>query len=195
MTKVVVVSNGRALLPRDPYSEDVIRTMSREDAMATISQPRGLKYHKFMMVMLHKVAQNHATLTTVGEVMHRLKMLSGMYDPIIIAGSPEDVAQKTLKAIPELVAEAVAAAPGADADEVRRIVKRTIAAEKERQQVAAPVPQVKPRMAYILKSIAFEKCDQTEFSEIMDRWRRLIKTELLPGLDDEGLINEIVETL
>lgn len=139
MTKVVVVSDGRSLLPRDPYSEEIIRSMPRGvDAMAELRQPRSLKQMRFIMAMAHKVASTHPTLVTVNQVIHELKIRSRMFDPFV---------------------------------------------------------GVNGKLYYALRSIAFETMDQTEFAQVWESWRRIIKEELLPGIDDAGLVREMMETL
>lgn len=144
-TKLVVVSDGRSLFPRDPYSAEVIASMPRgQDAMAEIKQPRSLKQMRFIYAMARKVADNHSAYTTVPQVMTQLKIRSGMFEPMIVA----DTANIS-----------------------------------------------KSKIVYVIKSTAFESMDATEFGQVWERWRLIIKNELLPGITDEGLINEIINTL
>jgi hypothetical protein len=144
-TKLVVVSDGRALLPRDPYSAEVVASMPRgQDAMAEIRQPRSLKQLRFLYAMARKIADNHAIYTTVPAVIYQLKIRSGMFEPIIAA----DTMQPS-----------------------------------------------KSKIYYTVKSTAFESMDAVEFGQIFDQWRRIIREELLPGVSDEGLVREIMETL
>ena len=138
MTKIVVQSDGRALWPRDPFSEEIVLKMGRTDAMAEVRQPRSLKQMRFIYAIARKVADNRPTLTTTAQVIHELKIRSRMFDPFVGQNG---------------------------------------------------------KLYYALRSVAFETMDQTEFSQIWQSWRRIIIEELLPGVTNEGLIAEVMETL
>ena len=53
----------------------------------------------------------------------------------------------------------------------------------------------KTRVVYIVESLSFETMDQARFSQIFEKFRRIIKEEILPGVSDEGLMNEVMECL
>lgn len=143
--KVVVRSDGRALWPRDPYSAEIIANMLRDkDAMAEVRQPRSLKQHRFLMVWLNRIADNHPVYDSVDRLLTELKVRAGMFSPAIVTDT-------------------------ADAS--------------------------KTRVVYIVESLSFETMDQARFSQIFEKFRRIIKEEILPGVSDEGLMNEVMECL
>ena len=54
---------------------------------------------------------------------------------------------------------------------------------------------MKDGVAYIPKSIAFQKMDQDEFSVFWDKCIKLIVTRILPGITKEDLEREILELI
>ncbi len=80
---VMRAENGR-LVPRDPWSHELVLGMKRDaDVLVSAKQARNIKQTRFMYALLHKIADNHATLRTADAVMHEIKIQARLFDPIV----------------------------------------------------------------------------------------------------------------
>lgn len=80
MKELVMMREGGALKPRDPYSLELLEGVkSGVDVMAKVWQPRNLKYHKMAWAALKMVADNHPRYTSPNQVLTDLKKLGGYY--------------------------------------------------------------------------------------------------------------------
>jgi len=66
---------------------------------------------------------------------------------------------------------------------------------KIRARMFDPIVGANGQLFYTLRSIAFEEMDQAEFAQVWEQWRRIIVTEIVPGMSDAGLQREILEAL
>lgn len=79
-----MVREGGHLVPRDPYSYDVVVSLTPgRDVFVDVRQARNPKQHKLLFALLHKVAQNDPKGRTVEVLLQDLKIAAGMVRPVI----------------------------------------------------------------------------------------------------------------
>lgn len=63
---------------------------------------------------------------------------------------------------------------------------------KIRSKMFDPFVGADGKLYFALRSISFDQMDQSEFSQVWDQWRHIIVSELLPGISDDDLIEQIM---
>jgi hypothetical protein len=67
---------------------------------------------------------------------------------------------------------------------------------KRHGRLFKPVVSADGRLFYVMESIAFEAMDQAQFQEFFDKvLRPIVREHILPGVSNERLIAEVMETL
>lgn len=64
---------------------------------------------------------------------------------------------------------------------------------KVRCKMFDPFVGANGKLYFALRSIAVEAMDQIEFTAVWEQWKRVIVTEILPGISDEALVAELAE--
>lgn len=137
------------LVPRDPYSDEIVRSLSADrDVMVKVHQARSVQQVRFMYALLNKIAENHPTLRTPDAIMHEVKILAKLFDPVV------------------------------------------------RSTMDPRTGEVQTKMFMVMRSLSFAAMDHAEFKEFFDKqFKPIIREHILPGVSDEALMREIMETL
>lgn len=84
MTEIVMVRERGHLIPRDPYSHDVVMALQAgRDVFVDVRQARNPKQHKLLFALLHKVAATDPKGRSVDQLLRDLKIAAGMAEPVI----------------------------------------------------------------------------------------------------------------
>lgn len=84
MTEIVMVREKGHLVPRDPYSHDVVMALQPgKDVFVDVRQARNPKQHKLLFALLHKVAATDPKGRSVDELLRDLKIAAGMATPVV----------------------------------------------------------------------------------------------------------------